>query len=100
MTQGTLAVPRCALVPTPAVRRARVPGSGGMITNVRLCSVDTHGRRGVVFRSMDVSRLVPVLLGHLGFRLPYRLVPRSRIVVRGRPTVPEPAEPEHFLSTR
>ncbi|CAM5260355.1 hypothetical protein STENM36S_05077 [Streptomyces tendae] len=28
-------------------------------TNVRLYSVDAHGRRGVVFRSMDASRLVP-----------------------------------------
>ncbi|CAM5590843.1 hypothetical protein STENM327S_01597 [Streptomyces tendae] len=40
-------------------------------TNVRLYSVDAHGRRGVVFRSMDASRLVPVLMGRFGFRLPY-----------------------------
>ncbi|MFE4668446.1 YqjF family protein [Streptomyces sp. NPDC056716] len=40
-------------------------------TNVRLYSVDGHGRRGVVFRSMDASRLIPVVMGRAGFRLPY-----------------------------
>jgi uncharacterized protein len=40
-------------------------------TNVRLYSVDGAGRRGVVFRSLDASRLVPVLVGRLGFGLPY-----------------------------
>ncbi|OSC64683.1 hypothetical protein B5181_20075, partial [Streptomyces sp. 4F] len=40
-------------------------------TNVRLYSVDAHGRRGVVFRSMDASRLVPVMMGRFVFRLPY-----------------------------
>ncbi|MET8858935.1 DUF2071 domain-containing protein [Streptomyces sp. NPDC004579] len=97
-------------------------------TNVRLYSVDAHGRRGVVFRSMDASRLVPVLLGRLGFRLPYlwsrmdvradgdtvtykssRRLPttsrgperaRSRIVVRVGPPVPDPTGLEHFLTAR
>ena len=32
-------------------------------TNVRLYSVDDAGRRGVVFRSLDAARLVPVLIG-------------------------------------
>jgi uncharacterized protein YqjF (DUF2071 family) len=32
-------------------------------TNVRLYSVDDEGRRGVVFRSLDAARLVPVLVG-------------------------------------
>ncbi|MFG3040946.1 YqjF family protein [Streptomyces sp. NPDC048330] len=40
-------------------------------TNVRLYSVDRHGRRGVVFRSLDASRLVPVAVGRWAFRLPY-----------------------------
>lgn len=40
-------------------------------TNVRLYSVDEHGRRGVVFRSLDASRLIPVLVARAGFRLPY-----------------------------
>lgn len=40
-------------------------------TNVRLYSVDGEGRRGVVFRSLDAARLLPVLVGRLGVRLPY-----------------------------
>ncbi|WP_163505962.1 YqjF family protein [Fodinicola acaciae] len=40
-------------------------------TNVRLYSVDAHGRRGVVFRSLDASRLLPVVVGRRGFSLPY-----------------------------
>ncbi|WP_262697402.1 MULTISPECIES: YqjF family protein [Streptomyces] len=41
-------------------------------TNVRLYSVDGQGRRGVVFRSLDAARLLPVLVGRLTVRLPYR----------------------------
>ncbi len=40
-------------------------------TNVRLYSVDRHGRRGVVFVSLDASRLVPVLTARWGPGLPY-----------------------------
>lgn len=40
-------------------------------TNVRLYSVDAQGRRGVVFLSMDASRLLPVLIGRQVFQLPY-----------------------------
>lgn len=40
-------------------------------TNVRLYSVDEQGRRGVVFRSLEASRLLPVLIARLGFQLPY-----------------------------
>lgn len=40
-------------------------------TNVRLYSVDGAGRRGVVFRSLEAERLLPVLLGRVGVRLPY-----------------------------
>lgn len=40
-------------------------------TNVRLYSVDQRGRRGVVFVSLDASRLVPVLVARWGPRLPY-----------------------------
>ncbi|THV36438.1 DUF2071 domain-containing protein [Glycomyces buryatensis] len=40
-------------------------------TNVRLYSVDRHGRRGVVFRSLDASRLAAVLTARAGFGLPY-----------------------------
>ena len=40
-------------------------------TNVRLYSVDEYGRRGVVFRSLEASRLLPVLVARGAFRLPY-----------------------------
>ncbi|WP_413760255.1 YqjF family protein [Streptomyces sp. MMBL 11-3] len=93
-------------------------------TNVRLYSVDGYGRRGVVFRFMDASRLVPVLMGRLGFRLPYvwsrmsvrtdgdtvaytstRRLPGprgaySRLVVRPGERIAEPTALEHFLTAR
>lgn len=40
-------------------------------TNVRLYSVDDQGRRGVVFVSLDASRLIPVLAARTGPGLPY-----------------------------
>jgi uncharacterized protein YqjF (DUF2071 family) len=40
-------------------------------TNVRLYSVDAHGRRGVVFRSLEADRLLPVLAARWVARLPY-----------------------------
>ena len=40
-------------------------------TNVRLYTVDEQGRRGVVFRSLDASRVVPVLAARWGPGLPY-----------------------------
>lgn len=99
-------------------------------TNVRLYSVDRHGRRGVVFRSLDASRLLPVAVGRIGFRMPYlwsrmaieartdgdgggdvvtytssRRWPgprgaRSRIVVRVGERIDEPTGLEHFLTAR
>jgi uncharacterized protein YqjF (DUF2071 family) len=39
-------------------------------TNVRLYSVDSQGRRGVVFCTLDADRLVPVLVAR-AFRVPY-----------------------------
>lgn len=41
-------------------------------TNVRLYSVDAAGRRGVVFRSLEAARLLPVATARTAFRLPYR----------------------------
>ncbi|ANZ40047.1 hypothetical protein BBK82_32430 [Lentzea guizhouensis] len=41
-------------------------------TNVRVYSVDGEGRRGVVFLSLDASRLVPVLGARYSARLPYK----------------------------
>ncbi|MEU6578391.1 DUF2071 domain-containing protein [Streptomyces sp. NPDC046805] len=92
-------------------------------TNVRLYSVDERGRRGVVFRSLDAARLLPVLAGRLGARLPYvwsslrlrrhgdvvtytcRRRPGargtgSRVALRiGRP-IAEPTPLERFLTAR
>ncbi|MGW2051711.1 YqjF family protein [Streptomyces sp. NPDC001858] len=93
-------------------------------TNVRLYSVDAHGRRGVVFRSLDASRLLPVAVARIGFRMPYvwsrmaidvdgdtvtytgrRRWPgprgaRSRLTVRVGERIVEPTESEHFLTAR
>jgi uncharacterized protein len=40
-------------------------------TNVRLYSVDAAGRRGVVFRSLEATRLAPVIVARTMFALPY-----------------------------
>ncbi|MQM25101.1 YqjF family protein [Glycomyces albidus] len=93
-------------------------------TNVRLYSVDREGRRGVVFLSLDASRLLPVLAARLGPRIPYvwsnmsvradartvayasgRRWPgprgaRSRIVVRKGERIADPTGLEHFLTAR
>ncbi|WP_078959473.1 YqjF family protein [Streptomyces erythrochromogenes] len=93
-------------------------------TNVRLYSVDAHGRRGVVFRSLDASRLLPVLAARTAFRLPYvwsRMSVRrdgptltytssrrwpgprgahSTITVRTGERIEEPTALEHFLTAR
>ncbi|MFJ5831489.1 YqjF family protein [Streptomyces sp. NPDC093089] len=93
-------------------------------TNVRLYSVDGHGRRGVVFRSLDASRLLPVAVGRWGFRIPYawsRMSVRndgSTVTYRSRrrwpgprgahsaitvdvgEAVEEPTALEHFLTAR
>jgi uncharacterized protein len=41
-------------------------------TNVRLYATDREGRRGVVFRSLEASRLLPVLVAQAAYALPYR----------------------------
>ena len=93
-------------------------------TNVRLYSVDAEGRRGVVFLSLDAARLLPVLVGRLGFGLPYLWSrmrmhrtgdvvtytssrrwpgPRgtaTRVSVRIGERIPEPSALEHFVSAR
>jgi uncharacterized protein YqjF (DUF2071 family) len=93
-------------------------------TNVRLYSVDDQGRRGVVFRSLDAARLLPVLLGRTVPRLPYKWAkmtlrrdddvltytcrrrwpgPRDaagRVVVRAGEPIAEPTPLERFLTAR
>lgn len=50
-----------------------VPWLGSFLeTNVRLYSVDSTGRRGVVFLSLDADRLAVVLGARTTFGLPYR----------------------------
>jgi uncharacterized protein YqjF (DUF2071 family) len=60
------------------MRRIGILGSPGLPyvgsfleTNVRLYSVDQLGRRGVVFRSLEADRLLPVLAARWVARLPY-----------------------------
>ncbi|NJP49268.1 DUF2071 domain-containing protein [Streptomyces sp. SBST2-5] len=94
-------------------------------TNVRLYSVDSRGRRGVVFLSLDAARLIPVAVGRLGFGMPYRwsrmrvehrpdgtltytstrrrpgaLRATSRITVRPGEPIDDPTPLEHFLTAR
>ncbi len=93
-------------------------------TNVRLYSVDGTGRRAVVFRSLDASRLVPVLVARATLGLPYmwsamrlerdgdRLSYRcrrrwpgpagttSRMEVRVGEPLADPTPLEHFVTAR
>jgi uncharacterized protein YqjF (DUF2071 family) len=72
---------RSAFPPTPVV-----PYFGRFAeTNVRLYSVDAEGRRGVVFRSLEAARLVPVLTARIGLGLPYMWADMS--IVRGGGTI-------------
>ena len=53
-------------------RGPAVPWLGSFAeTNVRLYSVDGQGRRGVVFRTLEASRLAVVLGARVAFGLPY-----------------------------
>lgn len=93
-------------------------------TNVRLYSVDEQGRRGVVFRSLEATRFLPVATARLAFRLPYRFAKmrierdgdviryRSRrrdpgappahssLAVRIGARIEEPSDFEHFVTAR
>lgn len=50
--------------------------------NVRLYSVGPDGRRGVVFRSLDATRLLPVVVARAAFGLPY-VWSRARVRATG-----------------
>jgi uncharacterized protein YqjF (DUF2071 family) len=92
-------------------------------TNVRLYSVDAQGRRGVVFRSLDADRLLPVLTARVlglpylwarmrfrrdGDRVTYASARRwpgprgagGRIDVRVGAPLEAPGPLEHFLTGR
>ncbi len=47
-------------------------------TNVRVYSVDDHGRHGVVFCSLEAERLAVVVGANAGFGVPYKLARMSR----------------------
>ncbi|MFD9124209.1 YqjF family protein [Kitasatospora sp. NPDC059571] len=65
------------------VRLGGVPYLGTFTeVNVRLYSVDAAGRRGVVFRTLACSRLLPVLAARAALRLPYRWA-SARLIVTG-----------------
>jgi uncharacterized protein YqjF (DUF2071 family) len=51
----------------------RIPWLGDFPeVNVRLYSIDEQGRQGVVFLSLEASRLIPVLTARAAFGLPYQ----------------------------
>jgi hypothetical protein len=61
------------MVGAGAARGPAVPWLGTFLeTNVRLYTVDDTGRRGIVFRSLDASRLAVVIGARAAFGLPYR----------------------------
>jgi uncharacterized protein YqjF (DUF2071 family) len=61
-----------------------VPYVGSFVEiNVRLYGVDVQGRRGVVFRSLDASRLAAVAAARTAFGLPY-FWSRTRMQREGR----------------
>lgn len=78
-------------------RGPAIPWAGTFLeTNVRLYTVDETGRRGIVFRSLDASRLAVVLGARLAFGLPYRW---ARMRVSHRAT-PEGVESTYTSRTR
>jgi uncharacterized protein YqjF (DUF2071 family) len=61
-----------------------VPYVGSFVElNVRLYGVDAQGRRGVIFRSLEASRLAAVLAARAAFGLPY-FWSRTRMQREGR----------------
>jgi uncharacterized protein YqjF (DUF2071 family) len=65
---------RSAFGPLPPV-----PWLGTFLeTNVRLYSVDDLGRRGVVFRTLEAAKLLPVVTANVALGLPYRWASMSR----------------------
>ncbi len=60
------------------MERIRLPGTPGIPylgtfpeTNVRTYVTDENGRPGVWFDSLDVTRLLPVVVARVSYRLPY-----------------------------
>ncbi|MEJ2864645.1 YqjF family protein [Actinomycetospora flava] len=106
------------MVGAGVLRGPAVPWLGTFAeTNVRLYTVDERGVRGIVFRSLDASRLAVVAGARAAFGLPYRWASmqvgdeaggrtyvtrrphRSRVRIRPR-GVREPGPLEDFLTAR
>jgi uncharacterized protein len=91
--------------------------------NVRLYSVDDEGRRGVVFRSLEATRVLTVLGARLGLNVPYEWArmsmtetpdgaldyrsrritgthPSTHFVVRPGAAIPQPDPLADFLTSR
>ncbi len=101
-----------------------VPYVGDFLeTNVRLYSVDDEGRHGIVFRSLEASRLFTTLCARWGYGVPYtwshqsvgtsgdrwtwrtrRIWPdrglRTVITVDVGSRLAQPTELDHFLTSR
>ena len=100
-----------------------VPVSRFPEINVRLYSVDSAGRRGIVFCSLDAGALVPTLAARAAYRLPYMWLegaatrsgsvisyagrrrwpeggPQTRIAVDPGPAVTRPSPLDRFLTAR
>ncbi len=76
-------------------RRSRIPWAGDFLeTNVRLYSVDEHGRRGVVFLSLDCERLLITAAARVAFGVRYRWASMSHEVAAG------PEGPVHRYRSR
>ncbi|CUR54843.1 conserved hypothetical protein [metagenome] len=74
------------MVDAAPLRGRGTPWLGSFLeTNVRLYSVDSTGRRGVVFLSLDIDRSVVVAGARLAFNVPYRWA-RMRHTVSGTGT--------------
>lgn len=110
---------------TNALRRVRLPHLGSFAeTNVRLYTVDDEGRRAVVFRSLEASRLPFALAARGVLNMPYTWAsmrverdgdvltytsrrrwpgPRgahSRLVIRAGRPIAEPTPLQRFLTAR
>ncbi|TCO50496.1 hypothetical protein EV646_102570 [Kribbella antiqua] len=69
------------MIDTGFARGPGVPYLGTFLeTNIRLYSIDTTGRRGVVFLSLDADRLAIVAAARSVFGLPYRWARMSHSV--------------------
>jgi uncharacterized protein YqjF (DUF2071 family) len=102
------------MVGTGLAHGPAVPWFGTLLeTNVRLCSVDTTGRRGIVFLSLDANRLAVVVAGRSAFGLPYRWArlhhhadgdlhtyKSARYRIQGRAGGPVDGPLERFLTAR